>query len=64
MPLNPRARLTTEQAAQYLNVSVSTLKRWRRRNEGPQVIRLEPSRMVRYEVWALDRFIDNRRKAK
>jgi hypothetical protein len=40
------------------------MKRWRRNNEGPRPVRLEPSRVIRYEVWVLDRFIENRRGVK
>ena len=33
--MNPRSKLTVKQAAQYLHVSASTLKRWRADNTGP-----------------------------
>lgn len=60
--MNPKAKLSTSQAALYLGVSVSTMKRMRSNRVGPAYIRLEPSRMVRYEVWALDQWITDRRK--
>ncbi|WP_390458717.1 MULTISPECIES: helix-turn-helix transcriptional regulator [Bifidobacterium] len=60
--MNPRAKLSTEQAAIYLGVSVSTMKRMRASRTGPAYIRLEPSRMIRYELWALDQWVADRRK--
>lgn len=50
------APLTTAQAAKYLGVSVSTLNRWRASGHGPVAITYEPGRIVRYEVFELERF--------
>ncbi|MFR0604367.1 helix-turn-helix domain-containing protein [Bifidobacterium pseudolongum subsp. globosum] len=48
--------LTTAQAARYLGVSVSTLNRWRASGRGPVAITYEPGRIVRYELYELERF--------
>lgn len=60
--MNPKAKLSTAQAAKYIGVSVSTLKRWRDDRKGPTFVRLEPSRIIRYEVWALDQYITDTRR--
>lgn len=60
--MNPRAKPSTKQAAIYLGVSVSTMKRTRASRTGPEYIRLEPSRMIRYELWTLDQRVADRRK--
>jgi hypothetical protein len=44
-PLPLDLSLTTRQAAQYLNVSVEAMKKWRQRGVGPAY--------VRYEGWAI-----------
>jgi DNA-binding transcriptional regulator YiaG len=62
--MNPKAKLSTSQAAKYLGVSVSTLKRWRDDRKGPSYVRLEPSRIIRYEVWALDQYTADTRKSR
>lgn len=55
--MRARAKLTTKQAAAYLGVSESTLRRWRADGNGPRAIVYEPGRAVRYELWELERYI-------
>ena len=47
-------RLTVEEAAQVLCVSVKTLEAWRRLGKGPVFVKL--GRAVRYTMRALDQF--------
>ena len=47
-------RLTVEEAAQVLCVSVKTLEAWRRLGKGPMFVKL--GRSVRYTMRALDQF--------
>jgi predicted DNA-binding transcriptional regulator AlpA len=47
-------RLTVEEAAQLLCVSVKTLEAWRRLGKGPVFVKL--GRSVRYTMRALDQF--------
>jgi predicted DNA-binding transcriptional regulator AlpA len=47
-------RLTVEEAAQTLSVSVKTLEAWRRLGKGPMFVKL--GRSVRYTMRALDQF--------
>lgn len=47
-------RLTAEEAAQVLCVSVKTLEAWRRLGKGPMFVKL--GRSVRYTMRALDQF--------
>ncbi|MCR6645893.1 MAG: helix-turn-helix domain-containing protein [Terricaulis sp.] len=47
-------RLTVEEAAQVLSVSVKTLEAWRRLGKGPEFVKL--GRSVRYTMRALDQF--------
>lgn len=47
-------RLTVEEAAQVLCVSVKTLEAWRRLGKGPVFVKL--GRSVRYTMRALDQF--------
>ena len=42
-------------AAQMLGISVSTLRRWHRQGQGPQVIKI--SRLARYRPEDLKRFL-------
>jgi hypothetical protein len=51
-------RLTVEQAAELLCVSVKTLEAWRRLGKGPLFVKL--GRAVRYEMQALDQFTRSR----
>ncbi|MBV3546737.1 helix-turn-helix domain-containing protein [Bifidobacterium longum] len=57
--MNPRAKLTVKQAAQYLHVSVSTLKRWRADNTGPTWFKATDAinSPCLYEVADLDRWV-------
>lgn len=47
-------RLTVEEAAELLSVSVKTLEAWRRLGKGPEFVKL--GRSVRYTIRALDAF--------
>ena len=58
MPDSPL--LTIQQAAAYLNVSVSTLKTWRVHGEGPEACKFYAT--LRYTVQDLDAFISRMRK--
>lgn len=49
-------RLTTREAADYLRVSVSTMKRWRREGVGPDYLRIEGR--ISYEQTAIDEYIE------
>lgn len=62
-PLLQEAQLVNEkQAARILSVSVAALRRWRRENRGPTVIRCEGC--VRYAISDISEFIQaSRRKA-
>jgi methylphosphotriester-DNA--protein-cysteine methyltransferase len=51
-------RLTVEEAAQVLCVSVKTLEAWRRLGKGPVFVKL--GRSVRYTMRALDQFTRER----
>ncbi|MBC7767420.1 MAG: helix-turn-helix domain-containing protein [Phycisphaerales bacterium] len=51
-------RLTVEEAAELLSVSVKTLEAWRRLGKGPEFVKL--GRSVRYTMRALDRFTRER----
>lgn len=52
----PRGWLWTEDAADYLGVSVTTLYRWRRDLYGPPSVR-HGRRRYRYEIAELDAFM-------
>lgn len=56
--LIPVASLTTEQAAQYLGLSASTLNKWRCYGTGPKFLKL--GRAVRYLKPELDAFLEAR----
>jgi excisionase family DNA binding protein len=60
MDNKPRTNnLTTEEAAQYLNLRPSTLEAWRcRGNDGPRFLKMGKS--VRYSVSSLDDFQEQR----
>lgn len=51
-------RLTVEDAAEFLCVSVKTLEAWRRLGKGPMFVKL--GRSVRYTMRALDQFTRER----
>jgi len=53
--------LTTEQAAQYLSLSKTTLPRWRWSGDGPKFVKL--GRAVRYRVSDLDEWTASRTRA-
>lgn len=57
--MNPRAKLTVKQAAKYLHVSVSTLKRWRANKTGPTWFKATDAinSSCLYEVADLDRWV-------
>ena len=48
--------LSEKEAAAYLSVSLSTLRRWRRANTGPAHFRF--GGVLRYSRSALDRFVE------
>lgn len=50
--------LSAREAAQYLGVSVSTLKSWRAKNIGPRSIK-RGARLVAYRPADLERFLDD-----
>jgi predicted DNA-binding transcriptional regulator AlpA len=62
---SPRRALRTVEAARYLGLSASLLRKWRMRapedpgERGPPFIRLSPTVVV-YEISALDRWLDER----
>jgi excisionase family DNA binding protein len=49
--------LTQRQAAEYLNVSITTLQRWRRKGIGPPSIRL-PNGYLRFRRSDLDTWLE------
>ena len=49
-------RLNTRETADYLRVSVSTIKRWRREGVGPEYLRIEGR--ISYEQTAIDKYIE------
>jgi excisionase family DNA binding protein len=51
----PSSYLTEAQAARYLNVSLSTMRRWRREGQGPRHFRVGD--ILRYHISDLDRFV-------
>lgn len=51
-------RLTVEETAELLSVSVKTLEAWRRLGKGPEFVKL--GRSVRYTISALDAFTRER----
>lgn len=61
--MNPRAKLTAKQAARYLGVSESLLRKWRGEHIGPVFYRPTdaPNCPVLYEVSDLDMFVAQRK---
>ncbi len=53
--------LNEDEAAVFLNVDVKTLQYWRWKGGGPRFVKL--GRLVRYEISALDAYIDQNRKS-
>jgi hypothetical protein len=45
-----------EQAARFLGVTMTTLRRWRHLGKGPEYLKLG-TRAIRYEVSALEEFV-------
>ncbi|MFZ3414172.1 hypothetical protein ACMEZZ_07260 [Bifidobacterium adolescentis] len=62
--MNPRAKLTAKQAALYLGVSESLLRKWRGEHYGPVFYRPTdaPNCPVLYEVADLDVFVAQRKR--
>lgn len=62
--MNPRTKLTTAQAARYLHVSVSTLKRYRACRKGPTWMKPGDgiNSPVLYEVADLDQWVNGRKQ--
>jgi hypothetical protein len=66
--ISPRRALRTADAARYLGVSPSLLRKMRLRGSddprspGPEYIRLSPSLIV-YEITSLDHWLDQHRSA-
>ena len=62
--MNPRAKLTSRQAARYLGVSESLLRKWRDRHFGPACY--QPTDALNspwlYEVSDLDVFVAQRKR--
>ena len=54
------ARVKTSVAAEILGVSVRTLEDWRAKGKGPKYVRI--GKMVRYEVGALESYIESERR--
>ena len=48
--------MKTEDAAEYLGLSIRTLENWRYQGRGPQVVKM--GRTVRYDLRDLDRWIE------
>jgi hypothetical protein len=53
-------RLSEKQAAEYVGISVSTLRRWRKRGVGPPYFKL--GSVIRYTTTDLDAFIIENRQ--
>lgn len=62
--MNPCAKLTAKQAARYLGVSESLLRKWRAEHYGPMFYRPTdaPNCPVLYEVTDLDMFVAQRKR--
>jgi excisionase family DNA binding protein len=59
-PAPAHTLLTTKEAAVYLNMSASTLEKWRMTGEGPTY--LQPGRKVRYRQKDLDTWLATRER--
>lgn len=61
--MNPKRKLTVSEAAAYLHVSTSTLKRWRRAGHGPAWMKPTDSlnAPVLYELGDLDMWAARRK---
>ena len=62
-----KRRLNTAETADYLGISVATVRAWRLRgrddpNAGPTFVRLSPT-MIVYDISELDRWLDSKRAA-
>ena len=53
--------MNTIEAAEYIGVSVVTLKRWRGKGQGPEYIEIS-DRIIRYRQTDLDSWILSKRK--
>ena len=51
--------LNSEQTADYLGISVATLKNWRKRGDGPPFIKVN-ARVIRYQHCDLEAWMDGR----
>ena len=61
--MNPRMKLTAKQAARYLGVSESLLRKWRGAHIGPFYRPTDaPNCRVLYEVADLDMFVAQRKR--
>lgn len=55
-PLDPRVRLSEQEAADYLGVKAETLRGWRKAGTAPRFAKV--GRSVQYRVAWLDEYID------
>lgn len=55
-PLDPKARLTEQEAADYLGVEKETLRRWRTDGQAPRFIKV--GRSVQYRVSWLEDYLE------
>lgn len=51
--------LNSEQTAEYLGISVATLKNWRKRGDGPPFIKVN-ARVIRYQIYDLNCWMDGK----
>jgi excisionase family DNA binding protein len=57
--LDRRANLTDVEVAEYLNISSSTVRRWRLNGGGPRWVRLAGSSSIRYPIADLEAYVAN-----
>lgn len=57
-PQNQNRWLTTQEAAEYLSISATTLVRWRSIGKGPKFSRPGP-RLIRYDIEDLQEFMES-----
>ncbi len=58
--INPKKhQLTDVEVAEYLNISVSTVRRWRQAGGGPRWVRLAGSSSIRYPIADLEAYVAN-----